>query len=1105
MNELFGLSMTTIAIVLGAILGIALLMVGATGIANRTMFKFGLRNIPRRGLQSVLVITGLALATLITTAAFVTGDTVDNSLTKDSEKVFGASDIDITWTGEREWIRDSGVAVEGGQVLMDGTVVGQLESAFGGDGDFRGFLPWLTFPPRVTTLRPGDAGPPTQPRGAAATRLDAVGGLTLTNGDVARVSDLGPNQVYLSQRAANQLNARLGDQLTIHFGNSAQTVSIAGIVRDELASGVLGMSYSTVPGGLVLPIERLRELAGTSDGAISSLTVALVRTDENALTIGKTVAARINAYLQGPAGAELRAAGGLEPGREIEAFAARQRAIEEAQLTGNIMTTLFLVLGLFSMAAGVMLIFMIFVMLAAERRSEMGIARAVGAQRRHLVQSFLAEGMAYSLLAGVIGVAGGILAAWALLDVLLKQTGGDYFQLVEMKITARSIFVGYALGVVVPFITVVFASMKASHVNIVAAIRQLSDESRRESRREMSWRWTIAGVLTLPILPLGLWLLLRKGLGLPWAWILGPAGIVLGALFMLLGKSSETLFPFTLGISLIPLSIASLLRYYRVPARPLWTTVGLVLGLYWLMPDSLHSRLFGDFNSDLEMFVLSGIMIVISFTLVIVFNARLLTGMFSSEQGGRAYRGAALLALAGAVVAGFGFILRDTGQGLGQLLFLVAGLILPAAALSAAAARFPQLAPALKMAVAYPLANRFRTGMTIAMFSLIVFSLTVFSVILANFQAAFLGSDARGNLDLVVTANQSSGVGDIGEALEVAGNPAAQEIAALGRVTISRGPQWVMQTDVPSNAGYYPVLGADDQFLGPLGASLDAIATGYADEAAVWAAVRANPNLAIADGTVVGVNWNDTYPWTTSSPELKGDTFRPIPVTISDAATGGQAQVTIIGVLKMQLPSSTMAGIYLNERAYRDLLGEPEYLRTYVRLEPGADSEQAARLIDADLAVRGVDAQSIQKILDDLSATNMAFNRMFQAFMALGLLVGIAGLGVIAFRSVVERRQQIGMLRAIGYQRGVVTMTFLFESSFIAVMGILSGVVGGAILGRNLLTSPDFTEGADINFAMPWAELLVVIIASFAFSLMMTWWPSRGASRVPVAEALRYE
>ncbi len=35
--------------------------------------------------------------------------------------------------------------------------------------------------------------------------------------------------------------------------------------------------------------------------------------------------------------------------------------------------------------------------------------------------------------------------------------------------------------------------------------------------------------------------------------------------------------------------------------------------------------------------------------------------------------------------------------------------------------------------------------------------------------------------------------------------------------------------------------------------------------------------------------------------------------------------------------------------------------------------------------------------------------------MGLGLLVGVAAVGVIAFRTVVERRQQIGVLRAIGY------------------------------------------------------------------------------------------
>jgi len=46
------------------------------------MFKMGLRNLPRRGMQTGLVVIGLMLATLITTAAFTTGDTVDHSISK---------------------------------------------------------------------------------------------------------------------------------------------------------------------------------------------------------------------------------------------------------------------------------------------------------------------------------------------------------------------------------------------------------------------------------------------------------------------------------------------------------------------------------------------------------------------------------------------------------------------------------------------------------------------------------------------------------------------------------------------------------------------------------------------------------------------------------------------------------------------------------------------------------------------------------------------------------------------------------------------------------------------------------------------------------------
>ena len=57
---------------------------------------------------------------------------------------------------------------------------------------------------------------------------------------------------------------------------------------------------------------------------------------------------------------------------------------------------------------------------------------------------------------------------------------------------------------------------------------------------------------------------------------------------------------------------------------------------------------------------------------------------------------------------------------------------------------------------------------------------------------------------------------------------------------------------------------------------------------------------------------------------------------------------------------------------------------------------------------------------------------LLQGFMGLGLVVGIAA------RSVVERRQQIGVLRALGFQKEMVHLTFLLESSFVALLGIAS-------------------------------------------------------------------
>ena len=169
-------------------------------------------------------------------------------------------------------------------------------------------------------------------------------------------------------------------------------------------------------------------------------------------------------------------------------------------------------------------------------------------------------------------------------------------------------------------------------------------------------------------------------------------------------------------------------------------------------------------------------------------------------------------------------------------------------------------------------------------------------------------------------------------------------------------------------------------------------------------------------------------------------------------------------------------------------------LRTYVKLNDGVNAKHGARSNRVRARRQGVQAESIRELLDEAAAQNNAFIRMFQGFMALGLLAGIAALGVIAFRSVVERRQQIGMLRAIGYQTGTVALTFVLESGFIALMGILSGVVGGMIIAHNLFTTRSVRRRRHRVRDAVDGDLLFTGVA-LVVSMFMTWWPSRQAAR----------
>ena len=298
-------------------------------------------------------------------------------------------------------------------------------------------------------------------------------------------------------------------------------------------------------------------------------------------------------------------------------------------------------------------------------------------------------------------------------------------------------------------------------------------------------------------------------------------------------------------------------------------------------------------------------------------------------------------------------------------------------------------------------------------------------------------------------------------------------------------------------------------YLENTGHKFKIVADGYGTtEQEVWAALRDNPNLAVIDAFAVphamaeGSTSADLNSGSRAS-YFEDEEMEPIEVQVRDPREGGVTTVTVIGV--MDALSDHQGVVMFSKPVLDGISPEPLPITTYrFKVTEGADVRSIATRLDSSFFENGLETTVLEDDLEEQREQSLGINRLLQGFMASGLLVGIAALGVISLRAVVERRQQIGVLRAIGYRRSMVLASFLMESSFVALLGILLGVGLGSLLSYNLVQS----IGEDIpglKFTIPWLQIGSIIAIAYAFSLLTTFLPARQASRIYPAEALRYE
>jgi putative ABC transport system permease protein len=987
-GKLFGIPVGSLAVVLAAVLALVLGGIAGLALRNRVFLRLGVRNARRRPGRSALIVIGLMLGTTIITAALATGDTMSQTIRSSALTALGRTDEVVAAQGVSAELAtgaggtDSRYFPEGYAALV----------ARAGRGVIAAATPVIVEPVAVQDL----ASRQTEPRVtlfAAPPTSHALGAIR-AGGSTVSLASFRSGEIYLNAAGAEKLGAKAGDSLRVLTGNSTRTYRVRAVVRYQ--------GGATDGAGLLLPLAAAQHLLHQP-----GLVRAIMVVNREGVLQTDAVVARLK-----PAVTPL----------DLEVDKTKQDALETADTAGASFMSLFTTFGSFSIAAGILLIFLIFVMLASERRGELGIARAVGTRRRHLIQMFVYEGVAYDLIAAAVGALLGVAVAEGMVMMIASAFGSTTDLHITYAVEPASIVLAYSLGVLLTFVVVSFSAWRVSRMNIVTAIRNLPEPPVKHERR-------------------------RRRL------LLAVAGVTFGGLLAVAGVRTKDAVALGLGVSLLILSAVPLLRLLGLPERLTHTGAGLALVAWFVLP--VTRWLFGAMKVNFSIFVLGGLMIVIGATWTIMYNADILLGVVGSTLG-----------------------------------------------------RVKSLAPVLRMAMAYPLRGLFRTGVTLAMFTLVVFTLVVGATTTGSFVHAVdnVGTFG-GGFDVRATTSPAAPIVDMRQAIARAPGLRPTDFRLVS--SESALPIKVRQPGTGAKEESYIVNGADAAFLTHTTYGLATHARGYSSAAAVWRAVRDHPGLAVVDPYVVPrkANWGTPVTkFRLSGFYIEDKTFTPVRIVVRDPQTDTSVKLTVIGVLPDSAPQ-LMAGIWTSQRTLTHAFGDRALPTTQLFvLQAGVDPKATAAKLESAFLANGMQADSMKKLLADAVGASLTFDRLIMGFMGLGLIVSVAALGVITTRAVVERRQQIGVLRAIGFRRGMVQLSFIIESSFIALTSILVGTGLGLAVAYNVIGDSRSTPSWEhMAFTVPWVTLSAIFVAVYAVALVTTLVPAVRASRIYPAEALRYQ
>jgi ABC-type antimicrobial peptide transport system permease subunit len=1057
------ISPTALALSLAAVTGGIVFLLLGLALSNPLLLRMGMRNTVRRPGKTLLLLCGLTLATAVITASFGLQDSFTSSAAAQRIAHMGMVDESVTGPFTRDLLDRDLARIRAFPQVQAASALGIYPQS-----------------PTVTSLRTGFAVHDADLYALPSDFNQVYGPLTDAQGQVVQIAKLRAGEALVSASLVQGLAAEVGDRLQLSFGEKTVTVTVRALLSNDIGV-TAGEAIATATPQILLPVAAAQQIDPEPLNTISIRNNAAGNSQVVTAFLQQLfpgASARIDRpHALGQTSFDVFRIHPLKPDVVQEALTLEVNKIVFLSPTGQQFTWLPPLFTCLLVGTGMLLLALLVILLATERRAELGMSRALGLRRSHLVQLLLFEGSVYGMVAAFLGVLVGIgmialeLALFTALPRLGVGVAANSVPVpvlesgaLHLWVNWQSLLTSWCLGVLVSVATVLLVATWISHTSIVAAIRDLDQPGKVSPSLGSLWRalWSPAGeqIAESPARRVERVVETLYGL-LQELFTRGPLCLLAGVVLFVFTGSAVSGWIHLLSEALLVCGGAGLcgwlLSLARVPASIMRRLSLTLLGGGWLALGTLQGNAF-----------------LALFQPVVAF-----TGTPSALE----------------------LLLNMLLPVMGAVVLVMTNLDLLAALLSAGLRRVPAAAPIGRTGLVYPLTFRFRTGITVTLLSLIMFLvLLLVTTNLGAIQEAEAATSSGGfQLQATTFGSQFAKYPALSRQLLTLQNHQAleQDFAAVGLIRLmydypQAGQVQPLRLNLDGGQLIYhlskPPQVADDAFLASTTLPLYARARGFSSDRQVWDALRTHPGDVVLqyDASVVGLPASSGFtPFTTEIPDHSAPTARYYPVTV-------------IGLM----PANTSWRVLLSIDTAREIISPPytAFLSTYLfRLRPGANETQAAQDLNRflDAASRGIAVQSLDQ--GSINGVTQVFTLLLGSDLALGLLFGALAISVITSRAVVERRQQIGMLRALGFSRSLVWRSFLVEACFVIAVGLLVGATLAVFLAYQI------ARATYQDFPLPLGPVGGILLSAFLAALTCTVLPARRAARLYPAEALRYE